>query len=69
MERISTRIMSLEASAIAITKRIIFPVFHKVGFIILVVHISLITIIYESEAYYSHSFEFLSIGTSMITIY
>jgi hypothetical protein len=69
MERISTRIMSLEASAIAITKRIIFLVFYKVGFIILVVRISLITIIYESEAYYSYSFEFLSIGISIITIY
>jgi hypothetical protein len=63
------RIISLEASAIAITKRIIFPVFHKVGFVILAVRIGLITIIYESEAYCSHSFEFLSIGTSIITVY
>jgi len=63
------RIMSLEASTIAITKRIIFLVFYKVGFIILVVHISLITIIYKSKAYYSYSFKFLSIGISIITIY
>jgi uncharacterized membrane protein len=61
--------MSLEVSAIAMTKRIIFPVFYKVGFVILVVHISLITITYESKAYYSYSFEFLSIGISIITIY
>jgi hypothetical protein len=61
--------MSLEVSAIAITKRIIFPVFYKVGFIILVVHIGLITITYESEAYYSYSFKFLSIGISIITVY
>jgi len=61
--------MSLEVSTIAITKRIIFPVFYKVGFIILVVRVSLITITYKSKAYYSHSFKFLSIGISMITIY
>jgi hypothetical protein len=60
--------MSLEASAIAMTKRIIFPVFHKVGFVILAVRIGLITITYKSEAYYSHSFEFLSIGISIIAI-
>jgi hypothetical protein len=63
------RIISLEVSTIAITKRIIVPVFYKVRFIILVVHISLITITYESKAYYSHSFKFLSIGISIITIY
>jgi len=61
--------MSLEVSTIAITKKIIFPVFYKVGFIILVVYISLITIIYESKAYYSYSFKFLSIGISIIIIY
>jgi hypothetical protein len=63
------RIISLEVSAIAMTKRIIFPAFHKVGFIILVVRIGLITIMYESKAYYSYSFEFLSIGISIIAIY
>jgi len=63
------RIMSLEVFTIAITKRIIFLVFYKVGFIILVVHISLITIIYKSKAYYSYSFKFLSIRISIITIY
>jgi uncharacterized membrane protein len=51
------------------TKRIIFPVFYKVGFVILVVHIGFITIIYESKAYYSYSFKFLSIEISIITIY
>jgi hypothetical protein len=61
--------MSLEASIIAMTKRIIFLVFYKVGFIILVVRISLITITYKSEAYYSYSFEFLSIRISIIAIY
>jgi uncharacterized membrane protein len=61
--------VSLEVSAIAITKRIIFTVFLKVGLIILVVHIGLITIIYESEAYYSYSFELLSVGISIIAIY
>jgi hypothetical protein len=61
--------MSLEASITAMAKRTIFPAFYKVGFIILVVRTGLITIIYESKAYYSHSFEFLSIGTSMITVY
>jgi hypothetical protein len=61
--------MSLEASIIAIAKGTIFPAFYKVGFIILVVRISLITITYESKAYYSHSFEFLSMGTSMIAVY
>jgi hypothetical protein len=61
--------MSLEASAIATTKRIIFPAFYKVGFVILVVRVGLITITYESEAYYSYSFEFLSMRTSMITVY
>jgi hypothetical protein len=63
------RIMSLEVSAIAMIKRIIFLVFYKVEFIILVVYISLITIIYKSKAYYSYSFEFLSMGISIITIY
>jgi uncharacterized membrane protein len=63
------RIISLEVSTIAITKRIIFLVFYKVGFVILVVHVSLITIIYKSKAYYSYSFKFLSIGISIITIY
>jgi hypothetical protein len=67
-ERTSTRIMSLEASAVATTKRIIFPAFHKVGFVILAVRVGLITITYESEAYCSHSFEFLSMGTSMIAV-
>ena len=61
--------MSLKVSTIAIIKRIIFPVFYKVGFIILVVYIGLITITYKSKAYYSYSFKFLSIGTSIITIY
>jgi hypothetical protein len=61
--------MSLEASIIAIAKGTIFPVFHKVGFIILVVRAGLITITYESKAYYSYSFKFLSIGISIITIY
>ena len=69
MKRISTRIISLEVSIIVITKRIIFLVFYKVGFIILVVRISLITITYKSKAYYSYSFKFLSIGISIITIY
>jgi hypothetical protein len=63
------RIISLELSTIAITKRIIFLVFYKVRFIILVIHISLIIIIYESKAYYSYSLKFLSIGISIITIY
>jgi hypothetical protein len=61
--------MSLEVSIITMTKRIIFPVFYKVGFVILVVYISFITIIYKSKAYYSYSFKFLSIGISIITIY
>jgi hypothetical protein len=61
--------MSLEVSTIVITKRTIFLVFYKVGFVILVVYISLITIIYESKAYYSYSFKFLSIEISIITIY
>jgi hypothetical protein len=61
--------MSLKASIIAIAKRTIFPVFYKVGFIILAVRVGLITIIYESKAYYSHSFKFLSIGISIITVY
>jgi hypothetical protein len=61
--------MSLEASITAMAKRTIFPAFYKVGFIILVVYISLITIAYKSEAHYSHSFKFLSMGISMITVY
>jgi uncharacterized membrane protein len=69
MERISTRVISLEVSAIAATKRIIFTAFLKVGLIILVIHIGLITIIYESKAYYSHSFELLSVGISIIAVY
>ena len=69
IERISIRVISLEVSIIAITKRIIFTVFLKIGLIILVVYISLITIIYKSKAYYNYSFKFLSIGISIITIY
>jgi uncharacterized membrane protein len=69
MERISTGIVSLEASIIAMAKGTIFPAFHKVGFVILVVHVGLITIIYESKAYYSYSFKFLSMGISIITVY
>jgi uncharacterized membrane protein len=61
--------MSLEVFTIAITKGIIFIVFLKVGLIILVVYIGLITIAYKSEAYYSYSFELLSVGTSIITVY
>jgi hypothetical protein len=68
-ERISTRIISPEVSAIAVTKRIIFTVFLKVGLIILVVYIGLITIVYESKAYYSYSFKLLSVGISIITVY
>jgi uncharacterized membrane protein len=63
------RVISLEVSTIVITKRIIFIVFLKVGLIILVVYIGLITIIYESEAYYSYSLKLLSMGISIITIY
>jgi len=63
------RVISLEVSTIAITKRIIFIVFLKIRLIILVVYIGLITIIYESKAYYSYSFKLLSVGISIITIY
>ena len=60
--------MSLEVSIIAITKRIILIVFYKVGFIILVVYISIYTITYSSKAYYSYNFKFLSIGINIVTI-
>ena len=46
----------------------ILIVFYKVEFIILVVYIGICTIIYSSKAYYSYSFEFLSIGISIVTI-
>jgi hypothetical protein len=67
-ERTSTRVVSPEASAAAATKRIIFTAFLKVGLVILAVRAGLITIAYESEAHCSHSFELLSVGTSMITV-
>jgi len=61
--------MSLKVSAIAITKRTKFTAFLKVGLIILVVYIGFFTVVYVSKAYYSHSFELLSIGISIITVY
>jgi hypothetical protein len=60
--------VSPEASIVAMAEGTIFPAFYKVGFVILAVRVSLITIAYESEAYYSHSFEFLSMGISMIAV-
>ena len=63
------RVISLKVSAIAMTKRTIFTVFLKVGLVILVIRIGFFTIAYKSKAYYSYSFELLSVGISIITVY
>jgi uncharacterized membrane protein len=60
--------MFLEISAIARTKKVILVVLIKVGLVFLVAYIGLSISIYNSKAYNSYSFEFLSMGISIITI-
>jgi len=63
------RIIFLEIFIIVRTKRIILVIFLKVGLIILVIHIRLITSIFNSKAHNNYSFKFLSIRISIIAIY
>jgi hypothetical protein len=60
--------MLLEISAIARTKRAILVVLIKVGLVLLVARIGLSISTYNSKAHSSHSFEFLSMRTSIVTI-
>jgi hypothetical protein len=60
--------MLLETSAIARTKRAILVVLIKVGLLLLIAYIGLSISTYDSKAYSSHSFKFLSMGISIVTI-
>jgi hypothetical protein len=62
------RVILLETFTIARTKRVILVVFIKVELIFLVAYIGLSISTYNFKAYSSHSFKFLSIRISIITI-
>ena len=68
MKRIFMRVVFLEISAIARTKRAILVVLIKVGLVLLIAYIGLSISIYDSKAYSGYSFKFLSIGISIVTI-
>ena len=68
MKRTSIRVILPETSTIARTKRVILVILIKIELILLVVYIGLNISIYNFKAYSSYSFEFLNIGTSIVTI-
>jgi hypothetical protein len=57
-----------EISAIARTKRAILVALIKVGLVLLAARIGLSISTYNSKAYSGYSFEFLSMGTSIVTV-
>jgi hypothetical protein len=57
-----------EISAITRTKRAILVVLIKVGLVLLVARAGLSISTYDSKAYSSYSFKFLSMGISIVTI-
>jgi hypothetical protein len=60
--------MLLEISTIAKTKRVILVVLIKVELVFLVAHAGLSISIYDSKAYSSYSFKFLSMEISIVII-
>jgi hypothetical protein len=58
----------LEISAIARTERVILVALIKVGLVLLVARIGLSISTYDSKAYSGHSFKFLSMEISIVTI-
>ena len=60
--------MFLEISTIARTKKVILVVLIKVELVLLIAYIGLSISTYNFKAYSSYSFEFLSIGISIVTI-
>jgi uncharacterized membrane protein len=68
MKRIFIRIMFLEIFTITRIKKVILVVLIKVKLVLLVAYIGLSISIYNSKAHSNYSFEFLSMGISIVTI-